>query len=336
MLYYDKKTGQEEIDAILKAIASMGGQAALKQINEIIEISIHPLTLQRRLKALVDEGRLMTKGHTRSKKYQLQSPLIENSIPSTASQGSRSISLSLESIEIQRWVNQPIHLRQYVNYKREFLDDYQPNVTRYLPESVSEHLLKLGKTDGDRPAGTFARQIFNRLSIDLSWNSSRLEGNTYSLLETERLIELDEMTEGKDLAETQMIRNHKLAIRFLIESVDSIGINRYTILNLHALLSRNLLGNPESCGQLRSIPVGIAKTVYLPTAIHQLIDECFLAILEKGRIISNPFEQAFFLMVHLPYLQPFEDVNKRVSRLAVNIPLIRSNLCPLSFVNGKR
>lgn len=59
-----------------------------------------------------------------------------------------------------------------------FLDDYRPNITHYLLESLCKHLLKLGKTDGERPAGTYAREIFNRLLIDLSWNSSRLEGNT--------------------------------------------------------------------------------------------------------------------------------------------------------------
>jgi hypothetical protein len=181
------------------------------------------------------------------------------------------------------------------------------------------------------PAGTYARKIYQRLLIDLSWNSSRLEGNTYSLLETKHLLEFNEPSEGKDLEETQMILNHKAAIEFLIET--PAEIDRFMIMNLHALLSNNLLGDPAACGRLRSIPVRISSTVYLPTAIPQLIDECFDLILEKAEQVSDPFEQAFFLMVHLPYLQPFEDVNKRVSRLAANIPLIRSNLCPLSFVD---
>ena len=81
------------------------------------------------------------------------------------------------------------------------------------------------------------------------------------------------------------------------------------------------------------IPVAIAGTVYQPLAIPQLIDECFEQILDTATAIADPFEQAFFAMVHLPYFQPFEGVNKRVSRLAANIPLIRQNLCPLSFVD---
>lgn len=84
---------------------------------------------------------------------------------------------------------------------------------------------------------------------------------------------------------------------------------------------------------LRAIPVGIGKSVYEPLAVPQLIDEIFRQILNTAAAISNPFEQAFFITIHLPYLQPFEDVNKRVSRLAANIPFINRNLCPLSFVD---
>jgi Fic family protein len=170
------------------------------------------------------------------------------------------------------------------------------------------------------------------LLIDLSWNSSRLEGNTYSLLETERLLELGESAEGKDAKEAQMILNHKAAIEFLVGQVTDIGFNRYTILNLHALLSENLLDS-KACGRLRGRGVGISGTVYHPLESRKLIDECFQQILDTATAIQDPFEQVFFTMVHLPYLQPFEDVNKRVSRLSVNIPLIRLNLSPLSFVD---
>ena len=129
-----------------------------------------------------------------------------------------------------------------------------------------------------------------------------------------------------------MILNHKAAIEFLIDSVDYIGFNRYTILNIHALLSDELLGNPDSSGRLRSIAVGIGSSVYSPPEIPQLIDELFNQVLDTATEINDPFEQSFFAMVHLPYLQPFEDVNKRVSRLAANIPLILNNLSPVSFV----
>ncbi len=119
----------------------------------------------------------------------------------------------------------------------------------------------------EQPAGTYVQQIFNRLLIDLSWNSSRLEGNTYSLFETERLLELGESAEGKDAREAQMILNHKAAIELLVGQAAEIGFNRYTILNLHALLSDNLLGDPQACGRLRNRPVGIEGTVYHPLEV---------------------------------------------------------------------
>jgi len=91
--------------------------------------------------------------------------------------------------------------------------------------------------------------------------------------------------------------------------VDEIGFDRRTILNLHALLSNNLLGNSSASGRLCAIPVCIGKSVYEPLAVPQLIDEIFGQILDTVVAISDPFEQAFFVTLHLPYLQPFEDVN---------------------------
>src|SRR5690606_15296322 len=128
-----------------------------------------------------------------------------------------------------------------------------------LSAEQRKELLRLGTVeDSTKPAGTYARDIFNRLLIDLSWNSSRLEGNTYSLLETKRLIELGEVAEGKGATEAQMILNHKAAIEFLIDSADEIDFNKLTICNLHALLSDNLLGDPSASGKLREIRVDIS------------------------------------------------------------------------------
>jgi Fic family protein len=173
----------------------------------------------------------------------------------------------------------------------------------------------------------------NRLLIDLSWSSSRLEGNTYSRLDTERLIEFGQAAEGKDALETQMILNHKAAIELLVNEVDRVDFTPYTIFSLHAFLSDGLLADPSACGRIRNRPVEIGGSVYMPIAMPQRLDELFRIILSMAQEIRDPFEQSFFVMVHLPYLQPFEDVNKRVSRLAANIPLIRHNLCPLSFID---
>jgi fido (protein-threonine AMPylation protein) len=279
---------------------------------------------------------VLAEGESRSRRYRLP-PLKNNPILVAAISVEREselrIPLSAAAEAIREKVRLPIHLHVPVGYNRAFLDQYIPNKTYYLSDVVRKHLAEIGGASGDYPAGTYAKQIFNRLLIDLSWNSSRLEGNTYSLLETERLLKLSEVVEGKDLKDAQMILNHKEAIEFLVDSANDIGVNRRTILNLHAILSYDLLGNPESCGRLRSIPVWIGKSVYSPLAIPQLIEECFQQIIDIASQIQDPFEQAFFLMVQLPYLQPFEDVNKRVSRLAANIPLILRNLSPLSFVD---
>lgn len=130
-----------------------------------------------------------------------------------------------------------------------------------------------------------------------------------------------------------MLLNHKAAIEFLLESATPADFDRRTILNLHALLTADLLTDPAAEGALRSEPVGIGKSSYLPPAIPALIETLFDTTLAKAREIRDPFEQAFFAMVRVPYLQPFIDGNKRVSRLAANIPLFRRNLAPLSFID---
>ena len=130
-----------------------------------------------------------------------------------------------------------------------------------------------------------------------------------------------------------MILNHKAAIEMLIEEADQVGFNTFTFLNLHALLSENLLPDEDASGRLRRRPVDISGSVFHPLAMPQVIEDCFRLLLQKAAAIPDPFEQAFFIMVQLPYLQPFEDVNKRVSRLGANIPLICNNLCPLSFID---
>jgi hypothetical protein len=182
------------------------------------------------------------------------------------------------------------------------------------------------------PAGTHGRAILSRLLIDLSWASSRLEGNTYTRLDTVRLIEHGERAQGKDAQEAQMILNHKSAIELILNDIEHVSFDPFTFLNLHGALSENLLADPDASGRLRGRPVEISASVYKPTAIPQVIEEAFREILNKAGHITDPFEQAFFILVHIPYLQPFEDVNKRVSRLGANISLLKRNLCPLTFL----
>jgi len=192
----------------------------------------------------------------------------------------------------------------------------------------------MGRTvDVDAPAGTYSRAILSRLLIDLSWASSHLEGNTYSRLDTRELLEHGKAARGKAAIETQMILNHRTAIEMLVENIDSAEFNRYTLMNLHSALAENLLPNPADEGRIRRHAVDIGKSVYRPLSAPQQIEDALDALLSKANQIRDPFEQSFFMMVHLPYLQPFADINKRTSRLAANLPLFRANLCPLTFLD---
>lgn len=319
-------------EAVLKAVAQSAAGANIEQIEAQLPQPPTRRTLQRWLNALVGQGRLRKEGQARSTRYLL--PVQAAPEAADAAPGDVSLPLSDEARAIDIAVRQPVQHRTPVGYRRSFLDSYRPNTTFYLPAALRAELQALGQVAAhNEPAGTYARSIANRLLIDLSWNSSRLEGNTYSLLETERLLSAGDAAEGKGALEAQMILNHKAAIEFLMDCTPDMGFNRYTLLNLHALLSDNLLPDPTASGRLRTVAVGIGQAVFLPLEGPQLIAECFAQVLDTAAAIQDPLEQAFFAMVHLPYLRPFEDVNKRVSRLAANIPLIQHNLCPLSFVD---
>lgn len=318
----------DDIDEqVLKHIEDSPDGLKIEALLALLGDQISRRSLQRLLSEMVEAGRLVMEKKGRSSRYL---------VPATAREAEKEnyVPLSTSGAEVRRAVRRPQTERTPVSYRREFLDKYMSNESGYLTKSTVAHLTRIGSTpDAERPAGTYARNVLDRLLVDLSWASSHLEGNTYSLLDTRRLIEEGQAAEGKDAAETQMILNHKAAIEFLVDSADELAFNRQTILNLHALLSDNLLPDPSASGRLRRIGVGVHRSVYRPLENPQLIEECFRQVVDTAAAIREPFEQTFFAMVHLPYLQPFEDVNKRVSRLAANIPLVRHNLCPLSFVD---
>lgn len=296
-----------------------------------------PRTIGRILRNLVRNARIQMQGVRRGVRYLPASPQgnLDAAARLPQAQAEVYVPLSGDAPALRDWVRRPITQRRPVGYDRKLLDDYRPNETFYLNDGDwRARLHEIGRSPlAAKVAGTYARDILNRLLIDLSWASSHLEGNTYSRLDTQQLIEHGRVAEGKDRLETQMILNHKQAIEFLVENAAGIGFDMHTFMNLHALLSENLLGDPADEGRLRARIVDIGSTVYRPLQVPQQIDELFRLVLQKAGAITDPFEQAFFLMVHIPYLQPFVDVNKRVSRLAANIPFIKGNLCPLSFVD---
>lgn len=320
-------------EAIFQAVDRSTTGLSLEALQQLFP-DIARRTLQRHLANLSTAGKLAPVGKARARVYAVVRSAQAHAGPDP---GESAIPLSPEGRAIREQVRRPVPQRMPVGYARAFLTDYVPNTTVWLPQTVRERLHRMGRAPVVEPgAGTYARQILGRLLIDLSWASSRLEGNTYNRLDTQNLIEFGREAEGKDRLEAQMILNHKAAIEMLVEHAEEIAFDRYTVQNLHALLAENLLPEPAAGGRIRRIDVGIGGSVFHPLAIPQQIEEFFDLLLEKAEAIEDPFEQAFFVMVQLPYLQPFEDVNKRVSRLAANIPLIKRNLAPLSFVDVPR
>lgn len=302
------------------------------QVSERLNFTINGKTLQRRLTALVDEDRIARKGERKATRYHP----VEVSIATEKRHLKDNFAniFSTKSQEKLKFLETPLYAREKVSYNRDFLDSYVPNQSQYVPKKIREALFQEGKRfDEQLAAGTYARQISQRLLIDLSYNSSRLEGNTYSRLDTQKLVEEGVTAEGKVQEETVMIMNHKEAILFLVENAQDIELNNLTIRNLHHLLSQDLLANPNACGNIRTLEVNVGQSTYKPLDNPHSLKELFELILQKAKKIKDPFEQSFFLLVHFSYLQAFEDVNKRTSRLSCNIPFIKSNLCPLSFID---
>ena len=336
-----KKISQSEFDVIVQVVEKFPEGASVSDLLQVINPAITRRTLQRRLETLVYSNQLNKIGDGPATRYLVVAPGSMHSFISEGGEQSYDIAqthsvleLTAEVQKLKQKISRPLQMRKPVNYQRALLENYQANKTFYLPENIRKQFAHIGKIDTQiEDAATYLQNMSERLLIDLAWNSSRLEGNTYSLLETERLLKNNKLAEGKDANEHQMVLNHKAAIELLVSQDDYIGMNRYTVCNLHALLADNLMDNPNSYGRVRTLPVGIGQSVFTPLNDPHVLEECFDIFLHKAEQIQNPFEQAFFSMVHLPYLQVFEDVNKRTSRLVANIPLLKNNLSPLSFVD---
>ncbi|MEX2181431.1 MAG: Fic family protein [Gemmatimonadaceae bacterium] len=335
-----RKNIRQELDFLLGIIAQHPAGLSAGELADRLRtshgIALEPYAVNYRLKKAPPTS-VLTEGRGRGTKY-LPGPDLprpSESGPTPKPDPKTPHWLSQEGAEAIARIRQPRGVRKYVGYNRAWLENYAPNVegSAYLPRSARAHLLQLGRTPEERPAGTFAREILSRLLIDLSWASSRLEGNTYSRIDTQKLIEFGQRAEGKDATEAQMILNHKAAIEYLVDGRAEAGITAHTIRSLHGALSEGLLADARDEGRLRQRPVSITGTTYVPTEDPHLIAECFERIVNVANAIADPFERSFFLLVHLPYLQPFADVNKRTARLTANIPLIDANLCPLTFVD---
>lgn len=328
-----QKINPTQLQAILDVAAARPEGASAPGILDALDSPMPMRTLQYRLRHLVTNGKLVREGNASASTYRV--PRRSDRVSKMEGCADpEAVQLSEAGAAIRNYVSQPLAARKPVAYDTDFLESYRPNETRYLRDKDLARLHEAGTSAFVLPpAGTFAKRMLDRSLVELSWNSSRLEGNSFSILEAKRLIHFHFADDGKNLGEIQMILNHKEAISFLASSSQEIGFNRYTILNLHSILAYNLLDDPTSPGRVRHQAVGIGGSVYYPLENRKSIQKCFRLILEKAEAIRDPFEQSFFAMVHFPYLQAFDDVNKRVSRLAANIPLLKSNLSPLTFAD---
>lgn len=179
----------------------------------------------------------------------------------------------------------------------------------------------------DYPEALFQKEL-ERLTIELSWKSSQIEGNTYSLLETERLFKEKEEAEGKPKEDAIMLLNHKDALDYLLEHKGiAQKLNLHLLEDVHSLLIEGLgVGR-----NIRSRTVGITGTAYKPLDNEYQIKEAMDRMCSIINERENGFEKALLAVALISYIQPFEDGNKRTGRMISNALLIGEGVCPLSY-----
>jgi Fic family protein len=193
-----------------------------------------------------------------------------------------------------------------------YLDDLQTLFTK--------NISTLSKTE--------YKKEFERLAIDLSWKSSQIEGNTYSLLETERLLKEQKTAAGKTKDEASMLLNHKAALDFILDDPSYLNpLTTARIEDIHSILIKDL----DVSRNVRNRKVGISGTNYQPLDNEFQIKEVLndmCALINKH---NNIFEKALLALVLISYIQPFADGSKRTARISSNALLITYNYCPISF-----
>ena len=312
---------------LYKEMLDERGELAVSDFTREFEVSAP--TAWRALKELVKTEVVEAIGVGRATKYRLlkrYDQLIR-------------VPLALDSWDIDEYVNAPLALRKPVGYQRRFLDDYIPNTSRYLPPCLSDRLAQVGEMGTPSSDLVDLKRRIEKLAVDVSYGSSRLEGISTTYLDTERLLAKGRSAaSAKERSDILMLLNHKDAIHFILENREAdtsyipMGFNLSTVQHIHALLMSDIHPDVEEIGKPRLREVGIEGSVYHPLSIPTEVNDVLNGVLEKCDKITDPFEQSFFALVHLAYLQPFGDGNKRTSRMMANVPLLKANLCPISFL----
>lgn len=204
-----------------------------------------------------------------------------------------------------------------------FASAFTPNEISRLEKLNTEYQINLKKLS---PAAL--KREYERLTIELSWKSSKIEGNTYTLLETEYLLREHKEPKGHTREETTMILNHKTALDYIRTSQKRFKkLDLRDIEDVHGLLIKNL----GVAKNIRSRLVRIGGTAYQPLDNKFQIREAMEKMCDLVNKQKNPFTKAFIAMLMTAYIQPFEDGNKRASRLIGNALLMANDACPLSF-----
>ncbi len=220
--------------------------------------------------------------------------------------------------------------------KRTGLHNYNFSLLAKMPEDIfnPEELMRLQTATAEYHERTrdlsavLAKKELERLIIELSWKSSKIEGNTYTLLDTEKLILENKEAPGHDKAETQMILNHKEAFDYVRRYAGQFKtLTRKNLEELHSLLVKDL-GVQSG---LRRKPVGVLGSIYRPLDNGQQIAEAVEALSQAVANMTNPYAKALLAILGLSYIQPFEDGNKRTSRLLANALLLAHGCAPLSY-----
>lgn len=271
-------------------------------------------TLKRMIAAGIKAGDIVAEGKARATRYRL-SPQAQLLMPLNLD---TYFALEVDKRQVQRSYNFEL-INGLLTETRLFSDKEQAHLDA-LQDEFRQHVNEL--TDNEY------RKEMERLGIDLSWKSSQIEGNTYTLLETERLLRESKTAEGKSKEEAVMLLNHKDALNFVLDNPDYLKeLTVSHIEDIHQLLTKDLSIDKG----LRRHRVGITGTNYHPLDNEFQIREAMRDACELINSKSNIFEKALLTLVLLSYIQPFSDGNKRTARITSNAILIANNYCPLSF-----
>lgn len=271
-------------------------------------------TLKRMIAAGIKAGDIVAEGKARATRYRL-SPQAQLLMPLNLD---TYFALEVDERQVQSSYNFEL-INGLLAETRLFSDKEQSHLDA-LQEEFRQHVSEL--TDNEY------RKEMERLGIDLSWKSSQIEGNTYTLLETERLLRESKTAEGKTREEAVMLLNHKDALSFVLDNPDYLKeLTVSHIEDIHQLLTKDLSIDKG----LRRHRVGITGTNYHPLDNEFQIREAMRDACELINSKSNIFEKALLTLVLLSYIQPFSDGNKRTARITSNAILIANDYCPLSF-----